>query len=198
MIDFILHIDRYLKILIENYGVLTYLILFAIIFCETGLVFTPILPGDSMIFVAGTFAAQGSLSIGWLLFLISIAAIAGDTINYFAGSYFKNGNRFIKKEYLEKTEDFYKKYGKKAIFLARFIPIVRTIAPFVAGMGKMDYKTFVFYNIAGGLVWVFLFGLAGYFFGNVPVVKENLTLIILGIIFLSFVPPVWEWIKKRT
>lgn len=195
MIDFILHFDRYLKIVIENYGLLTYLFLFIIVFCETGLVVTPFLPGDSLMFVAGTFAAQGSLSLGWLLFLLSIAAIAGDTINYFAGSYFKTGNRFIKKEYLEKTHHFFEKYGKKAIFLARFIPIIRTFVPFVAGAGKMDYKTFVFYNVSGGLTWVFLFACAGYFFGNVPVVKENLTMVIFGIIFISILPPLVEWLK---
>lgn len=195
MIDFILHFDKHLSLVIENYGTLTYLFLFLIVLCETGLVIMPLLPGDSLLFVAGTFAAQGSLSIFWILFLLSIAAIVGDTINYFAGSYFKTGNRFIKKEYLEKTQQFFDRYGKKAIFMARFVPIVRTIAPFVAGAGKMDYKNFIFYNIAGGLTWVFLFACAGYFFGNVPVVKENLTVVIFGIIFVSFLPPVWEWIK---
>lgn len=196
MIDFILHFDRYLKIVIENYGILTYLFLFLIVFCETGLVVMPFLPGDSLIFVAGTFAAQGSLSIGWLLFLLSIAAIAGDTINYFAGTYLKGGNRFIKKEHLEKTHYFFEKYGKKTIFIARFIPIVRTLAPFVAGVSKMDYKTFIFYNIIGGLTWVFLFASVGYFFGNVPVVKENLTMVIFGIIFISILPPLVEWLKE--
>ncbi len=198
MIDFILHFDKHLSLVIENYGTLTYLFLFLIILCETGLVIMPLLPGDSLLFVAGTFAAQGSLSIFWILFLLSIAAIAGDTLNYFAGAYFKTGNRFIKKEYLEKTQLFFDKYGKKAIFMARFVPIIRTIAPFVAGAGKMDYKTFVFYNISGGLTWVFLFGLAGYFFGNVPIIAENLTMVIFGIIFLSIIPPVVEYFRKKT
>ncbi len=156
----------------------------------------PLLPGDSLLFIAGTFAAKGSLSIGWILFLLSIAAIAGDTLNYFAGAYFKTGNRIIKKEYLEKTQQFFDRYGKKAIFMARFVPIVRTIAPFVAGAGKMDYKNFIFYNITGGLTWVFLFGLAGYFFGNVPIIADNLTMVIFGIIILSTLPPIVEWFKS--
>ncbi len=196
MIDFILHFDEYLGAIIATYGILTYAILFLIIFAETGLVFTPILPGDSLLFVAGTFAAQGSLSIGWLFLLTAIAAIAGDTANYFIGR-FTGKKIHIKEEYLVKTQHFYDKYGNKTIFLARFVPIVRTFAPFVAGIGKMDYKSFLLYNVSGGIVWTGLFSFAGYYFGNVPLVKHNLTLVILGIIFISILPPVYELVMKR-
>lgn len=196
MIDFILHFDEYLGAIIATYGILTYAILFLIIFAETGLVFTPILPGDSLLFVAGTFAAQGSLSIGTLFILTAVAAIAGDTANYFIGRF--TGKKIdIKEEYLVRTRHFYDKYGKKTIFLARFVPIIRTFAPFVAGIGKMDYKSFLLYNVSGGIVWTGLFGFAGYYFGNVPAVKENLTLVILGIIFISILPPVYELVRKR-
>lgn len=195
IIDFILHFDEHLKTILENYGSLTYLILFAIIFCETGLVFTPFLPGDSMIFVAATFAANGSLNIAALFIILSIAAIAGDTVNYFIGATFGKKVK-IKKEYLEKTENFYKKYGKKTIVIARFIPIVRTFAPFVAGTAKMDYKTFATYNVLGGIFWVLLFSVTGYYFGSFEFVQNNLTFIMFGIIFLSLIPPIWEYLKK--
>ncbi|MBI4127421.1 DedA family protein [Candidatus Peregrinibacteria bacterium] len=197
MIDFILHFDKYLGAIIASYGLLTYAILFLIIFAETGLVFTPLLPGDSLIFVAGTFAATGALSLEWLFPLIAIAAVAGDTVNYFIGRFI--GKKItVKRDYMLRTQHFYDKYGKKTIFLARFVPIVRTFAPFVAGIGKMDYRSFALYNVVGGIAWTGLFSFAGYYFGNVPVVKENLTLVILGIIFLSILPPIYElWYNRK-
>lgn len=196
IIDFILHFDEYLGGIVQAYGTLTYFILFAMIFCETGLVVTPFLPGDSMIFVAATFAAMGSLNVFVLWAILSAAAVLGDSVNYFFGATF--GRKFkIKKEYLEKTENFYAKYGKKTIIYARFIPIVRTFAPFVAGTAKMDYKTFLSYNILGGILWVSIFTLSGYFFGGFSFVQENLHYIILGIIAASFVPPVWEYFKEK-
>ena len=199
IIDFILHIDEHLSRIIELYGSLTYLILFIIIFAETGFVITPFLPGDSLLFIAGAFAAKGSLSISWLLILLIFAAILGDTVNYFTGHYLGEKaykSRFLKKEHLEKTEYFFKKYGKKTIIIARFVPIVRTLAPFVAGVGRMQYATFVTFNICGGILWVTLFLLTGYFFGNVPAVEENFTLVIFLIIFLSILPPVYEYAKN--
>lgn len=199
IIDFIFHIDKYLNVLIQKYGGLVYLFLFIIISLETGLVITPFLPGDSLLFVAGTFAATGSLNVYMLFLLLSLAAIIGDTVNYWIGNYFgeKIFSKFIKKEHMEKTRSFYDKYGKKTIILARFIPIIRTFAPFVAGIGRMNYLTFLIYNIIGGISWVALFIFAGYFFGAVPFVKDNLTIIILIIIFASFIPAFIEYIKHR-
>jgi len=201
-IDFILHLDRYLKIMIQNYGALTYLILFLIVFAETGLVVTPFLPGDSLLFAAGTFAALDSLNVIVLFFVLSIAAILGDTINYSIGKFlgakaFKKYPKIFKKEYLDKTQNYYEKYGAKTIVLARFVPIVRTFAPFVAGVGKMNYFRFLFYNIFGGILWVALFVFGGYFFGNIKIVKDNFSLVIITIIILSFVPMVWEWWKHK-
>jgi membrane-associated protein len=199
--DFIIHIDKYIGLLIQDYGVLTYFIIFLIIFLETGLVITPFLPGDSLIFVVGTFAAQGSFSLLLVLILLSIAAVLGDTINYWIGNYFGEKifiqKKLIKKEYLHKTKEFYEKHGGKTIILARFIPIIRTFAPFVAGVGKMPYRTFLSFNIIGGLVWVFLFVLAGFFFGNIPLIKENLTIVIFIIILSSFIPVVIEYFKGK-
>ena len=199
--DFIIHIDKYIGLLIQDYGVLTYFIIFLIIFLETGLVITPFLPGDSLIFVVGTFAAQGSFSLLLVLILLSIAAVLGDTINYWIGNYFGEKifiqKKLIKKEYLHKTKEFYEKHGGKTIILARFIPIIRTFAPFVAGVGKMPYRTFLSFNIIGGLVWVFLFVLAGFFFGNIPLIKENLTIVIFTIILSSFIPVVIEYFKGK-
>src|SRR3989338_677841 len=205
LIDFILHLDKYLSVLIQNYGVWTYLLIFLIVFAETGLVATPFLPGDSLLFAAGTFAAIGSFNVLWLFIIISAAAILGDTVNYSVGKYLgqkviEKENRFIKKKYIDKTQHFYEKYGAKTIVLARFVPIVRTFAPFVAGVGKMNYLKFAIYNVAGGIIWTALFVFGGYFFGNVPIVKNNFTIVILIIIILSFVPGIvefWKHYKKR-
>ncbi|MFA5793185.1 MAG: DedA family protein [Candidatus Gracilibacteria bacterium] len=199
IIDFILHIDSYLSLIIDSYGNLIYGILFTTIFLETGLVVTPFLPGDSLIFVAGTFASSGLLNVYLLFALIAIAAILGDTINYTIGKKFgeKVFAKFIKKEHMQKTKDFYKKYGKKTIVLARFVPIVRTLAPFIAGVGEMEYKTFISYNIIGGISWVAIFLFTGYFFGNFTFVKENLTAITLLVIFVSILPAIIEVIRSK-
>jgi membrane-associated protein len=202
IISFVLHIDVHLGEIIAQYGTLSYLILFVIIFIETGLVFTPFLPGDSLLFAAGAFAALGSFNIVLLFFLLWIAAFLGDTANYWIGHFFgekiiSNPKLPIKKEHIDKTQAFYDKHGGKTIFLARFIPIVRTFAPFVAGIGKMSYKHFIMYNILGGFVWVACFLFAGYFFGNMPQVKENFSLVVFAIIFLSVVPMLIEFVKSR-
>src|SRR3989338_4345257 len=202
LIDFILHLDNYLSVIIQNYGALTYLFLFLIIFAETGLVVTPFLPGDSLLFAAGSFAAIGSLNVLWVFAVVSIAAILGDTINYSIGKYlgskaFTKYPKIFRKEYLAKTENFYKKYGNKAIVLGRFVPIVRTFAPFVAGVGKMKYPNFLMYNIVGGIVWTALFVFGGYYFGNLPIVKNNFSIMIIIIIVLSFVPIAWEYWKHK-
>ena len=200
IIDFILHIDKYLEIFLQNYGILTYFILFLIIFCETGLVFTPLLPGDSLLFVAGTLAGSGFLKISLLFFMLSIAAILGDSVNYWIGNYFGkkiSSGRFMKKEYLERTQEFYKKYGVKTIILARFIPIIRTFAPFIAGLGKMDYKKFFLFNVIGGILWVAIFLYAGFFFGGIPLIERNLTYVIFAIIFISLIPIFWEFLRKK-
>ena len=201
-IDFILHLDNYLSVIIQNYGVLTYLFLFMIIFAETGLVVTPFLPGDSLLFAAGTFAAIGALNVLWVFIIVAAAAILGDTINYSIGKFlgskaFEKYPKIFKKEYLEKTENFYKKYGNKAIVLGRFVPIERTFAPFVAGVGKMKYPNFLMYNIVGGIVWTALFVFGGYYFGNLPIVKNNFSIMIIIIIVLSFVPIAWEYWKHK-
>ncbi|MGH7469181.1 MAG: DedA family protein [Longimicrobiales bacterium] len=201
-IDFILHIDAHLHEIITSYGTWTYLLLILIIFCETGLVITPFLPGDSLLFAAGTFAARGSLDPFVLFITLSIAAVVGDTLNYWIGRkigprIFQRETRFIKRKHLERTQQFYEKHGGKAIVLARFMPIVRTFAPFVAGIGAMDYKRFVLFNISGGVLWIALFVFGGYFFGTIPVVAENFTLVILAIIFLSILPAVIEVMRAR-
>lgn len=199
--DFVLHIDRYIQVILAEYGSLTYFILFLIIFLETGLVITPFLPGDSLIFIVGTFSAQGYLSALLLFFLLSAAAILGDSVNYWLGKYFGTKIekiKFFKKEYLERTQEFYAKYGGKTIVIARFVPIVRTFAPFVAGIGKMDYVRFFSYNVVGGILWVGVFLFLGYWFGGISFVEENLTLVVMAIIVLSMIPPVWEfWKHKR-
>lgn len=199
LIDFILHLDKHLLVLIQNYGLLVYLFLFLVIFLETGLVITPFLPGDSLLFVAGTFAAAKAFNIFLLFLLLAIAAIIGDTVNYWLGNKFgeKVFSKFIKQEHLEQTRLFFHKHGKKTIVLARFVPIIRTFAPFVAGIGKMEYKTFLSYNIIGGISWVALFTFAGYFFGNIPIVKNNLNLVIIAIIVLSFIPVIIEYLKQK-
>lgn len=203
--DFILHIDVHLGQIILDYGTLTYAILFGIIFVETGLVFVPFLPGDSLLFAAGAFAALGSLNLPLTLGLMIIAAIGGDTLNYWIGHFFgqklvDNPKVPINKEHIEETQKFFDKHGGKTIILARFVPIVRTFAPFVAGIGKMHYTQFLSYNVIGGIAWVLVATLAGFFFGNIPFVKENFSLVVLGIVFVSIVPMlvpiVKKWIKK--
>lgn len=205
LIDIFLHLDKYLGQIISQYGTLTYLLLFLVIFMETGLVVTPFLPGDSLLFAAGTFAspALGSaLSIWVLWILLCLAAILGDTVNYWIGHYigpraFSGEIRFLKKEYLDRTHVFFEKYGGKTIILARFVPIVRTFAPFVAGVGEMTYGRFITYNVVGGFIWVSIFLWFGYFFGNLPFVQENFSLIVVAIIAISVLPMVYEFIKAR-
>ncbi len=200
LIDLFLHLDEHLANIINQYGTWTYAILFLIVFMETGFVVTPFLPGDSLLFAAGTFAALGSLNVWLMMILLIIAAIAGDTVNYWIGHYLGDrayNIKWIKKEYLDRTHAFFEKHGGKTIFLARFVPIVRTFAPFVAGMGKMSYGYFFSYNVFGGIVWVVLFSLLGYFFGNIPFVKANFELVIIAIILVSVVPAVWEAWKAR-
>ena len=200
LLDLFLHLDEHLANIISNYGGWTYGILFAVIFIETGLVIMPFLPGDSLLFAAGTFAALGSFNVWGLIGLLIIAAVTGDAVNYSIGHYLGEraySIKWIKKEYLEKTHAFFEKHGGKAIFLARFVPIVRTFAPFVAGIGKMSYAYFATYNIVGGVTWVILFTLLGYFFGNIPFVKKNFEFVIIAIILISVVPMIVEWWKAR-
>ncbi|MBI2668415.1 DedA family protein [Candidatus Woesearchaeota archaeon] len=199
IIGFILHLDLYLATLIQSYGNLVYLLLFFIVFMETGFVLTPFLPGDSLLFIAGTFAATKALNVYVLFLLLSLAAILGDTVNYWVGRYFgeKVFIRFIKPERLEKTKLFFHHHGKKTIVLARFIPIIRTFAPFVAGIGKMNYLPFLSYNVLGGITWVALFVFSGFYFGNIPLVKNNLTIIVLIIILASFIPAIVEYMKHQ-
>lgn len=202
LIDFILHLDQHLNEIIQNYGAWTYAILFLIIFMETGFVVTPFLPGDSLLFAAGTFAALGSLNV-WLLWgLLFMGAVLGDTVNYWIGNKvgpraFDQDIRFLKREYLEKTQAFYEKHGGKTIVLARFVPIVRTFAPFVAGVGTMKYGRFLIFNLAGAFLWTGIFIWLGYFFGNIPFVKENFELVIVAIIALSVVPMVIEYVRSK-
>jgi membrane-associated protein len=199
-IDFVLHIDRHLDGLIQTYGTWVYLILFAIIFCETGLVVTPFLPGDSLLFVTGTIAARGSLELQTTLALLTAAAIIGDNVNYWTGRFVgaKIVERgWVRKEYLDRTHHFYEKYGGKTVFLGKFLPIIRTFAPFVAGIAKMTYPKFLVFNISGAITWMCVFILGGYFFGNLPFVKNNFTLVILAIIVLSVLPSVFEFMRAR-
>ena len=203
IIGIFLHLDKHLKIVIESYGIWTYLILFLIIFCETGLVVTPFLPGDSLLFAAGNFAAIGLFDPLLLILVLSGAAILGDSLNYFIGRsmgpkvFRKENSRIFKKEYLDKTHRFYEKYGAKTIILARFVPIVRTFAPFVAGVGTMSYGRFAVFNITGGVAWIGLFVFGGYYFGRLPVVRQNFTAVILGIIIVSILPGIIEFIRHR-
>lgn len=203
VIDIIIHLDRYLDVVVKNIGNWSYLALFLIIFAETGLVIMPFLPGDSLLFVAGTFAVSGPFDVRWLFAALTGAAIIGDSVNYALGNLFgekiilHGTGRFFKKEHVERTHKFYERHGGKTIILARFIPIIRTFAPFVAGIGKMSYFKFFIYNVTGALLWVALFMLGGYYFGNIPVIKQNFSLVILAVILISFLPVAIELWKHR-
>ena len=202
-INLVLHLDQFLGTIIQQFGIWTYLILFLIIFAETGLVVAPFFPGDSLIFVSGALAASNLLNVGLLFVVLALAAIIGDTVNYWIGNFigpriFRQKNaRFFKKEYLERTHDFYERHGGKTIVLARFIPVIRTFAPFVAGIGKMRYRKFLAYNVIGGIAWVSLFLLAGFYFGTLQVVKDNLSIVIIAIILISLIPAVTELIHQK-
>lgn len=199
-IDFFLHLDKHLGEILQTYGAWTYSILFVIVFCETGFVVTPFLPGDSLLFAAGTFAGLGALNVHVVFVLLTIAAILGDTINYWIGHWvgpkvFTDKVRWLRRDYLDRTHQFYERHGGKTIILARFVPIIRTFAPFVAGVGAMTYRRFIAYNVVGGTVWVAIFVYGGYFFGNLQMVKKHFSLVILGIIVVSVLPIAWEWLR---
>ena len=202
-IDIFMHLDTHLDLIIREYGVWTHAILFLIIFCETGLVITPLLPGDSLLFAVGTFAALGSLDVKFLAISLSIAAIAGDTVNYWIGYFVgpkvfsKEKSRFFNRAYLDRTHQFYERYGGKTIIIARFIPIIRTFAPFVAGIGRMTYLRFILYNIVGGVAWIGAFLFGGYFFGALPFIKQNFSLVILAIIVISMLPGLIEFLRHK-
>ena len=203
MIDLVLHVDKYLDLIIQQYGLLTYVLLFVIVFCETGLVVTPFLPGDSLLFAVGAFAARGSLDVVVALVVLAAAAILGDTVNYWIGAvvgpkvFHKESVRFLNRKHLDRTHEFYERYGGKTIVIARFVPIVRTFAPFVAGIGKMTYGRFLSYNIFGGLLWVLLFVLGGFYFGNIGIVRRNFSLVIIAIVLISILPGVIEALRQR-
>ncbi|MEM3341269.1 MAG: DedA family protein [Thermoplasmata archaeon] len=203
IIDIILNLGDYLDRIIAKFGILTYFLLFLVIFCETGLVIFPFLPGDSLRFAAGAIAARGSLNLFALWFIFTLAAITGDTVNYWIGRkvgkgiFEKEKIRFVKKKHLLKTRDFYEKHGGKTIVIARFIPIIRTFAPFVAGIGAMKYRRFLAYNVLGGVLWVTLFLILGYWFGNISLVKENFSFVIIAIILISFAPIAVEYVKEK-
>lgn len=203
LVDFILHLDVHLDELVANYGVWIYGILFLIIFCETGLVVLPLLPGDSLLFAAGALAASGRLDLGLLCLLLIVAAILGNAVNYWVGRLAgvelqRRFPRLIRQDYLDKTRAYFERYGGKTIIIARFVPIVRTVAPFAAGVGQMSHGRYQFYNVAGSVLWVLLLVPAGYFFANVPVVKENFSAVIIGIIILSILPAIVEFLRERT
>jgi membrane-associated protein len=203
LVDLFLHLDKHLAEVIQSYGHWTYALLFTIVFLETGLVVTPILPGDSLLFAAGSFAALGALDLSLLFVLLTMAAILGDTLNYAIGHYLGpkvfhyERSRFFNPEHLKRTHEFYERYGGKTIIIARFVPIVRTFAPFVAGVGAMSYARFVTYNVLGGVLWVAVCLAAGYFFGNLPFVKKNFSVVILGIVFVSVLPAIVEYLRHR-
>ena len=206
LVDLFLHLDQHLDVLIRDYGLWTYLVLFLVIFCETGLVVTPLLPGDSLLFAAGTLAArpESPLSVGLLFLLLATAAVLGDTVNYWLGAYLgpkifrKEKVRFLNREYLDRTHQFYEHYGGKTIIIARFIPIIRTFAPFVAGMGRMTYWRFLVYNVVGGIGWVAICLFAGFWFGNIEVVQKRFSLVIIAIVFISLLPGVIEYLRHRS
>lgn len=203
LIDIFLHLDQHLGLYMDEYGVFIYIILFAIVFCETGLVILPFLPGDSLLFATGALVAAGSIKLLPIYIFLCIAAIAGDTMNYTIGHFLRDkviareNIRFVKKEYLDQTSEFFEKHGSATIILARFIPIIRTFAPFVAGVGKMSYSKFISYNAVGGILWVTIALFAGFFFGNIPVVKDNFSIVILGIVVISLLPVVFAMIKNK-
>lgn len=203
LVDLILHLDQHLLDLVRTYGVWIYAILFLIVFLETGVVITPFLPGDSLLFVAGAIAAAGEMNVHGLVLLLIAAAILGDSLNYAIGSYLGprvfrfEDTRFFKRAYIDRTHVFFERHGGKTLIIARFIPIIRTYAPFVAGIGAMAYSRFLVFNVTGAILWVLLLTYAGYFFGNLPLVKNNLTLVILGIIVLSILPGVFEFLRAR-
>lgn len=202
--DIVLNLDQYLKWLVVNYGVWVYLILFLVIFCETGLVVTPFLPGDSLLFVAGTLAATGAMYVHGLFALLVLAAFGGDNSNYWIGRFVgprvfkREASRWLNPKHLERTHRFYDKHGGKTVIFARFLPIIRTFAPFVAGIGRMAYPRFLFYSFSGSVFWIGFFVFGGYYFGNIPIVKQNLTLFIFGIIVLSIMPGIVEFVRQKT
>jgi membrane-associated protein len=202
-IEIVMHLDKHLGDIVNSYGAWTYAILLTIVFCETGLVITPFLPGDSLLFAAGTIAAISTLKLHWLIIGLSLAAIIGDTVNYWAGYYIGpkvfhyENSRLLNKKHLERAQQFYDKYGGKTIIIARFVPIIRTFAPFVAGIGRMNYRRFIVYNITGGICWVAIFLSAGYYFGNIPVIKRNFTAVIFAIIIISIMPGVIEYLRHK-
>ena len=202
-VDIVLHLDRYLDLIVKDYGTWTYGILILVVFCETGLVVTPFLPGDSLLFAAGTFAALGSLEVELIALSLGLAAVTGDSSNYWVGRYVgprvftRERSRLFNKDHLMRTQRFYEKYGRKTIILCRFIPIIRTFAPFVAGIGRMPYGVFLSFSIIGTTCWISVFVFGGYFFGNIPIVKNNFTAVILGIIFVSIMPGLVEFIRHQ-
>ena len=203
LIHALMHLDTYLGGIIKEYGMWTHALLFAVIFCETGFVVTPFLPGDSLLFAGGTFAALGSLNLTWLAVALSFAAVAGDNVNYWTGrtigpKVFSSGSsRWLNKRHLERTHRFYEKHGGKTIVIARFMPIIRTFTPFVAGIGSMTYPRFLAYDVGGGIAWILTFTLGGYFFGNIPVVRRNFTMVIIAIIVISVCPAVIGFLRQR-
>ena len=202
-LDLFLHLDKHLNDWAGLFGPWLYIVLFVIVFCETGLVVTPYLPGDSLLFAAGAFAAKGALDVAWLFALLALAAVLGDTANYWLGCclgpkvFRTGGSRFLNREYLDRTHRFYEKYGGKTIIIARFVPIIRTFAPFVAGIGSMTYWRFISYNVIGGVAWIAVCLFAGYFFGNLQIVKQNFSLVILAIIFISILPGIIEFARQK-
>jgi membrane-associated protein len=202
-IEVFIHLDKYLTVIIQDYGTWTYLILFTIIFCETGLVVLPFLPGDSLVFAAGALAALGALDIKWLIILMCLAAVAGDTVNYWIGWWVgpkifqKENTGLLNKKHLMEAHAFYEKYGGITIILARFMPFIRTFAPFVAGIGTMSYWRFMSYNLIGGIAWINIFGWLGYYFGNLPYIKKNFSLVIMAIVVISVMPAVIEYFKRK-